>query len=120
MPRRFRQTMFASLNGRRRSLSVKQSSEASLFRARRCNAGAANGDRVEVLPAAVMKRAHFEKLRLCEVLEEIADSLPGRVDRLKCLGVANTLVPLLREIHKYEEDTVFPAYEAVHGGVETS
>ncbi|TIT86606.1 MAG: hemerythrin domain-containing protein, partial [Mesorhizobium sp.] len=34
------------------------------------------------------------------------------VDRLQCLGVANTIVPLLREIHRYEETVVFPAYEA--------
>lgn len=101
-------------------MSVKQGSGASLFDAQRDDAGVADGPRTEVLAAAVMRRAHFEKLRLCEVLEEIADSLPGRVDRLKCLGVANMLVPLLREIHRYEEDTIFPAYEAVHGDTEAS
>ncbi|MDW6024811.1 hemerythrin domain-containing protein [Mesorhizobium sp. BAC0120] len=62
-----------------------------------------------------MKRAHFEKLRLCEGLEEIADSLPDHVDRLKCLGIANLLVPLLRNVHRYEEDMIFPAYETAVG-----
>lgn len=89
--------------------------------AHRIEAGLADADRMEMLPVAVMKRAHFEKLRLCEALEEIADSLPGQVDRLKCLGIANTLVPLLREVHRYEEEMVFPAYRAAAGcDVETS
>lgn len=69
----------------------------------------------ETVPAAIIRRAHSEKLRLCEALEEIADSLPGQVDRLKCLGIANVLVPLLRDIHRYEEDVIFPAYEIVAG-----
>jgi hemerythrin-like domain-containing protein len=71
--------------------------------------------------AAVMQRAHREKLRLCSVLEEIADSLPDRVDPLMCLSTANTLLPMLRNIHRYEEDTIFPAYAAATddtGGVE--
>lgn len=64
----------------------------------------------EVVPAAVMKRAHREKLQLCDALERIADALPG-VDRLKCLGAANAIVPLLRNIHQFEEAVIFPAYE---------
>ncbi|TIT00780.1 MAG: hemerythrin domain-containing protein [Mesorhizobium sp.] len=58
-----------------------------------------------------MKRAHLEKLQLCEALERIADTLP-KVDRLKCLSTANAIVPLLRNIHQYEETMIFPAYEA--------
>lgn len=65
----------------------------------------------EVVPAAVMKRAHLEKLQLCDALESIADTLP-KVDRLKCLSTANAIVPLLRNIHRYEETMIFPAYEA--------
>ncbi|MER8375683.1 hemerythrin domain-containing protein [Mesorhizobium sp. M1396] len=57
-----------------------------------------------------MKRAHREKLQLCDALERIADALPS-VDRLKCLGTANAIVPLLRDIHRYEETVIFPAYE---------
>ena len=63
-------------------------------------------------PAAVMKRAHDEKLRMCDALEEIADSLPDKVDRLKCIGVASALLPLLSSVHRYEEEVLFPAYEA--------
>ncbi|MER8576475.1 hemerythrin domain-containing protein [Mesorhizobium sp. M1338] len=57
-----------------------------------------------------MKRAHREKLQLCDALERIADALPS-VDRLKCLGTANAIIPLLRDIHRYEETAIFPAYE---------
>ncbi|TIQ75419.1 hemerythrin domain-containing protein, partial [Mesorhizobium sp.] len=62
-----------------------------------------------------MKRAHGEKLQLCDALEKISDALPN-VDRLKCLGIANAIVPLLRNIHQYEETIIFPAYEAATGG----
>ncbi|TKB99535.1 MAG: hemerythrin domain-containing protein, partial [Mesorhizobium sp.] len=62
-----------------------------------------------------MKRAHLDKLQLCDALERIADTLPN-VDRLKCLGTANAIVPLLRNIHQYEETVIFPAYEATVAG----
>ncbi|WP_306283117.1 hypothetical protein [Mesorhizobium sp. LMG17149] len=45
----------------------------------------------EAVPAAVMKRAHLEKLQLCAALEKIADTLP-RVDPLACLTLANAIV----------------------------
>ncbi|ESZ66675.1 hypothetical protein X727_26950 [Mesorhizobium sp. L103C119B0] len=62
-----------------------------------------------------MKRAHLEKLQLCDALERIADTLP-RVDSLACLAAANAIVPLLRNIHQYEETVIFPAYEAALTG----
>lgn len=65
----------------------------------------------EAVPAALMRRAHLEKLQLCDALERIADTLP-RVDCLACLAAANAIVPLLRNIHQYEETVIFPAYEA--------
>ncbi len=64
----------------------------------------------ETVPAAVMRRAHGEKLQLCDSLEKIADALPG-VDPLMCLSTANAILPLLRNIHQYEETIIFPAYE---------
>lgn len=64
----------------------------------------------EAVTAAVMKRAHLEKLQLCAALEKIADTLP-RVDPLACLTLANAIVPLLRDSHEYEESVIFPAYE---------
>ncbi len=57
-----------------------------------------------------MARAHAEKSKLCDALEAIADALPFCVDRLQCLSVASSLVPLLRESHRFEEETVFPAF----------
>lgn len=62
-----------------------------------------------------MHRAHRIKLDLCLSLEAIADGLPGGVDRMECLRVANALVPLLRNVHRYEEHIIFPAYEALCG-----
>lgn len=62
------------------------------------------------LPCQDVARWHDQKMRICDELEAIADGLPSRVDRLKCLLVANELVPLLRMCHSYEEEYVFPAF----------
>lgn len=62
-----------------------------------------------------MARIHAEKRRLCDMLEAIADTLPSRVDRLECLKAAGELVPLLRECHRFEEETLFPAFLAAGG-----
>ena len=59
---------------------------------------------------ADMRRAHVQKLALCQVLEGIADDLPSRVDRLQCLAVAADVLPLLRECHRFEEEVVFPVF----------
>ena len=67
-------------------------------------------------PAAVMKRAHEEAMTLCDRLEEIADSLPNTVDHRKCSVVAEALAPLLRSIHRYEEEIVFPIFETKAAG----
>ncbi|QKD20241.1 hemerythrin domain-containing protein [Mesorhizobium sp. NZP2077] len=65
---------------------------------------------MQVASSAVMRRAHMEKLQLCDALESIADTLP-KVDALACLTAANAIVPLLRDSHRYEETVIFPAYE---------
>lgn len=62
------------------------------------------------LPCLDVARWHDRKMRICDDLEAIADGLPSRVDRLKCLLVANELVPLLRLCHSYEEKYLFPAF----------
>lgn len=67
------------------------------------------------VPCIDMARVHGEKLRLCDALEAIADDLPARVDRLRCLQVASSLVPLLRECHRFEEEVVFPAFARATG-----
>ena len=60
---------------------------------------------------AQVKRTHGRILQLCDVLEEIADALPGRVDSGQCRIVGEMLMPLLRYGHDYEEQHFFPAYE---------
>lgn len=61
-------------------------------------------------PCVDMVEAHLDKLRLCEELEAVADALPDRVDRLKCLRIAADLLPLLRRSHRYEEQVIFPVF----------
>lgn len=68
------------------------------------------------VPCIDMARAHAQKLKLCDQLEAIADDLPSRVDRLQCLTVASSLVPLLRECHRFEEEIVFPVFARAREG----
>ena len=63
-------------------------------------------------PCLEMDRFHNEKLRMCDDLEQIADSLPREIDRRLCLIVAAGLTPLLEHCHAYEEQLVFPAFAA--------
>lgn len=63
--------------------------------------------------AALVETAHVQMLRLCTLLEEVADSLPAGVDRDKCLRLACELEPLVRGIHRMEEEALFPAYGRV-------
>jgi len=65
-----------------------------------------------LIPCLEVGRAHHRKLRLCDRLEELADALPSQLDRLSCLRIANELVPILRDSHRYEEEIVFPAFVA--------
>ena len=59
---------------------------------------------------AMVELAHAEMLRLCGLLEEVADSLPASIDRHKCLMIASELEPLVRGIHRLEEEALFPTY----------
>jgi hemerythrin-like domain-containing protein len=68
------------------------------------------------MPCIDMGRVHEQKLRICSRLEAIADDVPSRVDRLQCLDVASSLVPLLRECHRFEEEIVFPVFARRSGG----
>lgn len=70
------------------------------------------------VPCIDLGRVHARKLRLCNALEKIADGLPARIDRLQCLNVASSLVPLLRECHRLEEATIFPTFGRDCGGVQ--
>lgn len=64
----------------------------------------------EHVPCIDIACLHKAKLKLCDALEAVANGLPVRIDRLRCLGIASDLVPLLREGHRFEEETVFPAF----------
>ena len=68
------------------------------------------------VPCRDIAEAHHGKLEICDRIEAIADALPS-VDRLQCLHVANELVPLLREAHRYEEEEIFPVFERTGGHV---
>jgi hemerythrin-like domain-containing protein len=59
-----------------------------------------------------LNRAHSEQLALCRELEEIADSLPARINRQKCIYAAKALGPLIKGIHHYEETVLFPMLQA--------
>lgn len=58
-----------------------------------------------------LKTIHGEQLDLCRELEEIADSLPGEVNRQKCIYAAKALGPLTMGAHRFEEDILFPWVE---------
>ena len=55
------------------------------------------------------KEAHRLQLALCDDLEAIADSLPSSIVNQDCLYAAKSLVRLIRDVHAYEEQTLFPA-----------
>lgn len=54
-------------------------------------------------------RAHHRlQTRLCDSLEQIADTLPEAADRQHCLTLARQIYPVLRQAHRFEEDSLFP------------
>lgn len=59
-------------------------------------------------PIPALRKAHAEQLLLCDRLEEIADSLPDGVNRQKCLYASQALGPMIKAVHRFEEDVVFP------------
>jgi hemerythrin-like domain-containing protein len=52
---------------------------------------------------------HMALLVMCDLLEGIADGLPDRADRQECLILSQALGPMVKRIHDYEEETLFPA-----------
>jgi len=59
------------------------------------------------------KEAHRLQLALCDDLEAIADSLPSNIVNQDCLFAAKGLGRLIRDVHTYEEKTLFPALRRV-------
>jgi hypothetical protein len=45
---------------------------------------------------------------LCQSLETLADALPGQFDSQQGLYLARGIYPMLRRIHEFEEDVLFP------------
>ncbi len=62
------------------------------------------------VPHIDMARGHARMLEACDALEALADDLPSDVDRLRCLMLASSLLPLLDACHRFEEAAVFPAF----------
>lgn len=56
---------------------------------------------------------------LCDLLEQIADSIPGAVDPGLCAAVANQLGPVIRSIHRFEETALFPFSDGIRKAGET-
>jgi hemerythrin-like domain-containing protein len=75
------------------------------------------GAPVDVSSLEWWKKAQDELLGLCRDLEEIADSLPASIDKQKCLSAAGAIGPLIKRVHHYEEEVLFPAIEQRSGGV---
>ena len=59
-------------------------------------------------PLEALEKAHLTQLTLCDMLEQIADSIPGQIDRQTCARLAERLLPLLRDIHSFEEEILYP------------
>lgn len=45
---------------------------------------------------------------LCDALEDVADNLPTAVDKLKCLQLSQSIWPIIKSAHTFEEEEVFP------------
>lgn len=72
-------------------------------------------DELPIGALAAMKGAHAAKLKLCDTLELIADSLPGHIDRRICEVTARQLEDQIARYHAFEENIVFPVYKSVSG-----
>lgn len=62
-----------------------------------------------------LQRAFDRQMALCDLLETIADSLPGGVDRQQCLHTARVIGSLIRQGHRTEEAILFPQLSAGQG-----
>lgn len=60
----------------------------------------------------ILDRSRHEQLELCDMLEVIADSLPGRVDRGVCAQTAKQLAEIVARAHDTEEVYIFPRIAA--------
>lgn len=61
-----------------------------------------------------LRECFAQQLALCDVLEEIADSLPHGLNHQRCLRAAQLIGPVLRGAHLAEEAVLFPQILAAH------
>jgi hemerythrin-like domain-containing protein len=54
-----------------------------------------------------LERSYRQLLELCDRLEAIADWLP-RIDTGLCLELADTIEPMVQDVHDLEETVLFP------------
>jgi len=67
-------------------------------------------------PLALLAEAHCDQIRLCNILEEIADGLPQTIDRNLCAQASGYLEINLLEHHRQEENGLFVVLEErIHG-----
>lgn len=59
-------------------------------------------------PIEGLEKAFQAQLALCDLLEQIADSIPGNIDHGACSVLAGELCPLIRSIHRFEEESLYP------------
>lgn len=57
-----------------------------------------------------LRLAQNEILAMCELLEEIADLLPNHIDAKKCSKAAELLELLMKRVHRFEEEEIYPRY----------
>lgn len=62
-------------------------------------------------PLVSLSLIHAEQAALCDELEHIADSLPQCADRSALVRIAERLIPLVHEVHQFEEEIIFPLFE---------
>ena len=84
------------------------------------NSGLSEGEMPVADLLTTFFKAKSDQLALCDQLEEIADSLPDRVNRQKCLYAAAALAPMIRKVHQFEEELLFPKLAVLMIGEPTS
>ena len=70
----------------------------------------------ERLPTRSLQSTHAAVVRLCDMLESVADSLPANVDRRLCQRLAEELMPSLKSAQEFEETYIFPAVRRTADG----
>lgn len=63
-----------------------------------------------------LEQGYQRLLGLCDRLEAIADALPRRIDTAGCREVADRLASTLSEVHRLEDEILFPVIAAARPG----